>query len=70
LLLLSANYKNIYDGIDRQNHGASAKETAFTDIFRRTRQTKLRTIRVLPAQLKWHAQPNAHFFAPFLPAAM
>src|ERR1700730_15768764 len=47
----------------------SAKETAFTDIFRRAQQTKLRAIRVLPTQLKRYSQPNAYFFAAFLPAA-
>src|ERR1700693_2709265 len=70
VFLLSANYKNIYDGIDRQNHRASAKEPPFADIFRRAWQAKILTTCVLPTQLQWHSQPNAHFLAALQPATV
>src|ERR1700693_4362879 len=40
------------------------------DIFRRAWQAKILTTCVLPTQLQWHSQPNAHFLAALQPATV
>ena len=69
MFLLGAKHENVYDGLNAQNYRASAKEPAFTDIFRRARQAELRAVHVLAAQLQRHSQPDAHLFAAFQPPA-